>query len=189
MDLQVCYCQDNIHFCNTVTQNKKDTNSQLQRQHSSFQVSSCVMIPASRHNLSYVVMIFAICVSHPVSPFCLPLSPTLPPFLGLSSTTPLPVPVTEHHQHEFPEAFPGGQADQAAETGLHHPYSALDLCAIFQGLVSRHFDSSHSFSGKYNDTSFSFLLSFLQQALPYVCLLIAMLFFIYAIIGMQVYFH
>lgn len=30
------------------------------------------------------------------------------------------------------------------------------------------------------------LLSLLQQALPYVCLLIAMLFFIYAIIGMQV---
>lgn len=33
------------------------------------------------------------------------------------------------------------------------------------------------------------LLSLLQQALPYVCLLIAMLFFIYAIIGMQVSFH
>lgn len=33
-----------------------------------------------------------------------------------------------------------------------------------------------------NDTN----LSFLSQALPYVCLLIAMLFFIYAIIGMQV---
>lgn len=32
----------------------------------------------------------------------------------------------------------------------------------------------------------SFIFFLLLQALPYVCLLIAMLFFIYAIIGMQV---
>lgn len=62
--------------------------------------------------------------------------------------------------------------------------------------LSCHFDSSH----KDVDIIFQILafmmsfkqpplLSLLQQALPYVCLLIAMLFFIYAIIGMQVSFH
>lgn len=35
------------------------------------------MIPASRHHLSRVVMIFTICLSHLVSPFCLPLAPSL----------------------------------------------------------------------------------------------------------------
>lgn len=79
-----------------------------------------------RHNLSHVVMIFAICVSHPVSPFS-PAALTLPP------STRAPVPVGEHHQHELPEAFPSGSLDQAAEAGLHHPYPAVDLRTIFQG--------------------------------------------------------
>lgn len=124
-------------------ENEKDKNSQLQTQCFSLQVSLCVVIPASRHNLSRVVMIFTICLSHLVSPFCLPLSPSLSPSLVLSSSTCMPVPVGEHHQHEFPEAFPGCQVDQAAETGLHHTYSAMDFCTIFQGLLSRHFDCTH----------------------------------------------
>lgn len=59
-------------------ENEKDKNSQLQTQCFSLQVYLCVVIPASRHNLSRVVMIFTICLSHLVSPFCLPLAPSLP---------------------------------------------------------------------------------------------------------------
>lgn len=39
--------------------------------------------------------------------------------------------VSEHHQHELPETFPGSQVDQAPKTGLHHPYPPLDLCTVF----------------------------------------------------------
>lgn len=77
------------------------------------------------------------------------LSATLSPSLPLSCVTLSPTicaTVGEHHQHEFPEAFPNGQVDQAAEARLHHPYSAVDLRTIFQGrtflLFLVNFDSS-----------------------------------------------
>ena len=51
----------------------------------------------------------------------------------------------------------------------------MDLCAVFQ--------SKFDFECHY---IFGVMTCIFLQALPYVCLLIAMLFFIYAIIGMQV---
>lgn len=62
------------------------------------------------------------------------LSVALPLFrVTLSPTVCASVSVGEHHQHELPEALPNSQVDQAAETGLHHSYSAMDLCTVIQG--------------------------------------------------------
>ena len=54
----------------------------------------------------------------------------------------------------------------------------MDICAVFQ---SKFDFECHMWSSVFGVMTCIFL-----QALPYVCLLIAMLFFIYAIIGMQV---
>lgn len=77
MDLQVRYCQGTTQFHNVVTLKKMHKKPVLNATFSFYKFPLCVMIPASRHNLSHVVMNFAICVLHPVSPFCLPLSPFL----------------------------------------------------------------------------------------------------------------
>lgn len=182
----------------TTTTSTKDTNDRLPRNFpSKFPLVRRSLPP--RCNRSRLETIFAICVSRLVCP-C--FSPPPPP--SLYSPTPPPsglvVPVGEHHQHELLEAFPSGSLDQAAEAGLHHPYPAVDLRTIFQGPllspVTLKFSHKHAenLSGWTQKSFWQLLISGscfspLQQALPYVCLLIAMLFFIYAIIGMQVLFH
>ena len=78
-------------------------------------------------------------------------------------------------QSGFPPSVSCGTFDQTSASRLHHSYSSLDLHAIIQGRTLIRIAPS-----AWTCPSF--------QALPYVCLLIAMLFFIYAIIGMQVMF-
>lgn len=58
------------------------------------------------------------------------------------------------------------------------------LCSSHSGVICRDFSR---YKSARNLSYLTYFLSF--QALPYVCLLIAMLFFIYAIIGMQVSKH
>lgn len=153
-----------------------------------------LMIPASRNNLSHVVMNFAICVLHPVSPFCLTLSPSLllvspslQPFVRLSQSV-------NTINMSFLKLFRAARLIKLLRQG----YTIRILLWTFvQSFKVGHFDTLviliprtrmmiselRSFMTSFNQ------LSLLQQALPYVCLLIAMLFFIYAIIGMQVSFH
>lgn len=180
-------------------ENEKDKNSQLQTHCFSLQVSLCVVIPASRHNLSRVVMIFTICLSHLVSPFCLPLAPSLP----LSFPCPLFI-----HLCACPSRWTPSTWVSWSFSGLPGWSSCWDRVTPYVFCYGPLYNLSRS-----SFTSFWLLtqgcdhvflpilsacmtglkqlslLSLLQQALPYVCLLIAMLFFIYAIIGMQVSFQ
>lgn len=176
VDLQVRHCQDNIHFHN-VAAPKDDSNSQLWMRlpfSPSFPVcyDPCFQTQLKSCCDEFRHLCCASCLS--LSLFCVTLSPTV-----CASD-----PVGEHHQHELPEAFPNGQVDQAAATGLHHPYSAVDLCTVLQGGLIHNLWLLWITRG--NKWLLHDHLSALPQALPYVCLLIAMLFFIYAIIGMQV---
>ncbi len=41
-------------------------------------------------------------------------------------------------QRGLPAAVPGGPADQAAATGLHHPHTPLDIRTVFQGRQASH---------------------------------------------------
>ncbi len=111
---------------------------------------------------------------------------------------------------EFPEAVQSCSTHQAAEAGLHHPHPAVDLCSVLQGAHTHYHTLDHmslfTFTHPHTVTACTHKLQYPSwnnskrvllihcvvvsscdfQALPYVCLLIAMLFFIYAIIGMQV---
>lgn len=130
MDLQVRHCQDSIHFHNVVTP-KKTQIATFKCSLLSFQVSLMCYDPCFQTQLKsccdeFLHLCFTSCLSL--------LSAALPLFrVTLSPTICASVPVCEHHQHEFPEAFPSSQVDQAAETGLHHSYSAMDVCTVIQG--------------------------------------------------------
>lgn len=105
------------------------------------------------------------------------------------------VPAEQLHQPELPAPVPRGPAHQAAAPGLHHPHPALDLRAVLQGERRR---TPSPAGGAESGCGRGRVCGpgpgrrpgpiphVSPQALPYVCLLIAMLFFIYAIIGMQV---
>lgn len=156
------------------------------------------MIPASRHNLSHVVMIFTICVSHPVSPFCLPLSPSLPRPLSIhlcacpSRWTPstwvswsfsVRPGWSSCWDRVTPSVFCCGPLYNLSRSSFLSFWFLTQGCSNILLAIQQ---INFAFMTNFNELS---LLSLLQQALPYVCLLIAMLFFIYAIIGMQVSFH
>lgn len=77
------------------------------------------------------------------------------------------------HQCWIFATFPRGKIGETFASGIHYQDPPLDLRTVFQG-------TPNLFWGDL------FIFVFFQ-ALPYVILLIWMLFFIYAIIGMQVF--
>jgi hypothetical protein len=81
----------------------------------------------------------------------------------------------DHHQYQLFPSLPRDAFGETAVEGRRHPNAALDLHQVLPGinpLKSPLQQSMHVLVA--------------SQALPYVALLIVMLFFIYAVIGMQV---
>ena len=84
-------------------------------------------------------------------------------------------------QHQLLPPLPRHASRQTAQSRWRHPHTPLDVHQILPGDVIAHVTALQSQGQVCNG-----LCLFGFQALPYVALLIVMLFFIYAVIGMQV---
>lgn len=142
-------------------------------------------VPLCRHSLSHVVLNFAICGLHPGchSLFCLCHPPCKHTLVSPSRWIPS-IWVSWSFSEQLGWSSCWGRATPSAfSCGPSCNPSRCDISTTTLFFPSSLKDE-HVFQRAALICS---LLSFLWQALPYVCLLIAMLFFIYAIIGMQVH--
>lgn len=132
---------------------------------------------------------FVVCVSHSVCPCFSPMPPDLldPPSLARPSQS------VNTINMSFLKLFRAARLIKLLRQGYTIRILLWTFVQSFKVLLSpsvalkfSHEDAENCRNPFDSFYSASVCFSSLQQALPYVCLLIAMLFFIYAIIGMQV---
>lgn len=90
------------------------------------------------------------------------------------------------HLHHFLSTVSSHAAGQAPQQRGGHSHLALDFHQILPGKVWRNYLTGYKWNCWSDSYSSTFFPLCCLKALPYVALLIAMLFFIYAVIGMQV---